>query len=57
MFFSVMLLFEFRRHTPKSEAYLWVRDNLPDITTKLTITEEGLDPMNKASFSKVIVYK
>ena len=57
MYLPLALLTEFRRYTPKGEAYLWVRDNLPTTSTKLTITEEGLDPMNKATSSTVIVYE
>jgi 4-amino-4-deoxy-L-arabinose transferase-like glycosyltransferase len=57
MYFPIMLLAEFRRYTPKSEAYLWTKNNLPPISTKLTITEEGLDPMNKAPLSTVVTYE
>ncbi|EKD99803.1 MAG: hypothetical protein ACD_22C00172G0013 [uncultured bacterium] len=43
----ITLLSQFQKNTPKSEAYLWARDNLPTASNRLTITEEGLDPMNK----------
>ena len=44
---SVVLLKQFQRYTPKSEAYIWARDNLPANSNRFVITEEGLDPMNK----------
>ena len=44
---SIVLLYQFRKNTPKSEAYLWAQENLPATSNKLVITEEGLDPMNK----------
>lgn len=52
-FYPLLLLRQFRRYTPKSEAYLWLKENTKEITRKLVITEEGLDPMNKLKFSKV----
>lgn len=57
LYFPILLLTEFRRYTPKSEAYLWVRDNLPVTSTKLVISEEGLDPMNKAPLATVVTYQ
>ncbi len=55
-YFPVVLLGQFDRHTPKSEAYLWMRDNINELSTKYVITEEGLDPMNKLKFASVVQY-
>jgi len=59
--FNVFNLFiltkQFQRWTPKSEAYLWAKTNLPPLSTKLAYTEEGLDPLNKLDMAKVIQYK
>lgn len=57
LYFPAILLTQFQRWTPKSEAYLWVRDNIPPLTTKLVYTEEGLDPMNKLPGAKVYQYE
>ena len=57
MYFAMPLLTQFQRWTPKSEAYLWMRDNIPPLTTKLVYTEEGLDPMNKLPGAKVYQYE
>ena len=43
----VLLLTQFQRHTPKTEAYLWAQENLEPWANKYVVTEEGLDPMNK----------
>jgi hypothetical protein len=47
LYYPFLLTKEFNRHTPKSAAYEWVRDNIPEEANKLAITEEGLDPLNK----------
>lgn len=52
----VLLLTQFQRWTPKSAAYLWAKTNLPITATKLSYTEEGLDPMNKLPLATVIQY-
>jgi len=57
VYFSAPLLTQFQRWTPKSEAYLWMRDNIPPHTTKLVYTEEGLDPLNKLPGAKVYQYE
>jgi hypothetical protein len=54
--FSILLIFQFQRHTPKSQAYLWMQENAPELTWKLVYTEEGLDPMNKLKFADVHKY-
>lgn len=56
LYFPLLLLSQFDQHTPKSEAYLWMRDNLTPESNKLIITEEGLDPMNKLESSYVLNY-
>lgn len=53
----VLLLTQFQRWTPKSQAYLWAQSNLPETSAKLVYTEEGLDPMNKLGFAKVIQFQ
>ncbi|MBT6401191.1 DUF2029 domain-containing protein [candidate division WWE3 bacterium] len=55
-YFPILLLGQFARQTPKSEAYLWMRDNVEHLSTKLVITNEGLDPMNKLKFAEVSQY-
>ena len=54
LYFPVLLLFQFKRQTPKSESYLWAKENLNPISSKLVITEEGLDPLYKLPSSKVM---
>ena len=63
LYFPVLLLTQFQRNTPKSEAYLWAKDNIPIKVTPLpyilVYTEQGLDPMNKlvgANVIKINVY-
>jgi hypothetical protein len=56
IFFSGLLLFQFQRNTPKSQAYLWMQQNVPELSWKLVYTEEGLDPMNKLKFADVHKY-
>lgn len=55
--FPILLLFEFKRDTPKSAAYLWMQKNTSSLETKYIISEEGLDPMNKLPLSKVDQYE
>jgi len=55
--FPALLLFQFQKHTPKSEAYLWMKENVPPQSSKLIYTEEGLDPMNKLLGERVIQYE
>jgi len=57
LYFPALLLTQFQRWTPKSEAYLWAQENTPPLTTKLVYTEEGLDPMNKLPGAKVYQYE
>lgn len=57
VYYPLVLLVQFQRWTPKSEAYLWSKDNLPELSTKLVYTEEGLDPLNKLSEAKVYQYE
>lgn len=57
MYFPILLLTQFQRQTPKSAAYLWMRDNLSQAANKLVITEEGLDPMNKLQSTYVLNYQ
>ncbi len=54
LYFPTLLLHQFQRYTPKSAAYLWMRDNLDPIKSVLVYSEEGLDPMNKLVTSKVV---
>lgn len=56
VYFPAILLGQFQRDVPKSEAYIWMRDNIDPLKTKYVITEEGLDPMNKLKFAKVTQY-
>lgn len=53
LLFPILLLFQFKRETPKSAAYLWLKENTDSLETKLAITEEGLDPLNKLPSSTV----
>ncbi len=58
LYFPYILLQEFRQNTPKSAAYIWAQKNIPmkqsQLPYILVYTEEGLDPMNKLSGTKVI---
>lgn len=56
-YFPALLLTQFQRWTPKSEAYLWMKEYTPELSTKLVYTEEGLDPMNKLPGAKVYQYE
>ncbi|MFC1622046.1 ArnT family glycosyltransferase [Patescibacteria group bacterium] len=53
-YYPFLLLQQFKKHTPKSEAYLWMRDNVAPSLNKLSYTEEGLDPMNKLPGMRVV---
>lgn len=60
LYFPVNLLFQFQRNTPRSEAYLWLRDMTPvrPLTHRILVyTEEGLDPMVKLSNIDVVKVK
>jgi len=57
LYFPILLLWQFGRYTPKSEAYLWSKQNLPALAKKLVYTEEGLDPMNKLDGAKVYQFE
>lgn len=52
-YFPFILTKQFTRHTPKSSAYIWAKENLPPESLKFAITEEGLDPLNKLPNSTV----
>lgn len=54
LYFPALLLFQYQRYTPKAESYLWIKDNLDLSKRFLVYTEEGLDPLNKLPFSKVV---
>jgi len=56
LYFPALLLSQFQRNTPKSAAYIWARENLPETSTKFGLTEEGLDPLNKLSLSTIWQY-
>lgn len=59
-YFPLHLLSQFQRQTPKSAAYLWMRDNTKAWEGKYVITEQGLDPMNKlpsATVKQIPVYR
>lgn len=57
LYFPILLTMQFQEDTPKSAAYVWVRDNLSPSSNKLVYTEEGLDPMNKLLGERVIQYQ
>jgi hypothetical protein len=57
LYYPVLLLNQFDRWTPKSQAYLWAKENLPQLAPKLVYTEEGLDPMNKLDSTKVYQFE
>lgn len=56
-YYPILLLYQFKRDTPKSATYKWVRANIPIKQTLLpyvlVYTEEGLDPINKFPGAKV----
>lgn len=54
LYFPYLLLHQFARNTPRSEAYQWMQQNLNPSKNKLVYTEEGLDPMNKLEGARVI---
>jgi hypothetical protein len=55
-YYPILLLTQLKREVPKAEAYLWMKNNVEHLSTKLVITEEGLDPMNKLKFAEVAQY-
>ncbi len=57
LYFPYLLIWQFNRHTPKSEAYVWAQNNLPKLSTKLVLSKEGLDPMNKLDSVKVMNFE
>ncbi len=50
---TATLLLQFQRNTPKSAAYLWMKENTDLLKRKLVYTEEGLDPMGKLGGARV----
>ena len=56
VYFPATLLGQFRREVPKSETYYWMQENIDPLSTKLVITEEGLDAMNKLGAVTLIQY-
>ena len=56
-YYPILLLYQFKRDTPKSSAYKWAKANIPIrqilLPYILVYTEEGLDPMNKLQGAKV----
>jgi len=56
LYFPLILLSQFQRNTPKSGAYIWAKKNLPPLSTKFGLTEEGLDPLNKLFVSTIRQY-
>jgi len=52
----VLLLYQYQRFTPKSEAYLWLQKNTSTLDRKFVLTEEGLDPINKLPNSASLVF-
>lgn len=57
LYYPALLLTQFQRYTPKAEAYLWMKENTSELSTKLAYTEEGLDPLNKLPLAKVRQYE
>jgi len=53
LYFPVVLITHFQRQTPKSASYIWAKENLPPMSTKFGITEEGLDPLNKLPYATI----
>ncbi len=53
LYFPAVLTTQFQRQTPKSASYIWAKENLPPMSTKFGITEEGLDPLNKLPFATI----
>ncbi len=51
-----LLLYQYQRFTPKSEAYLWLQKNTNAVDRKFVLTEEGLDPINKLPNSSSLVF-
>lgn len=58
LYYPTLLLSEFQRWTPKSAAYLWLKErvNALEPNQVIGITEEGLDPINKLPYSKGIKF-
>jgi hypothetical protein len=57
LYYPILLLYQFKKDTPKSASYKWVKSNIPERKTLLpyilVYTEEGLDPINKYAGAKV----
>jgi 4-amino-4-deoxy-L-arabinose transferase-like glycosyltransferase len=57
VYYPSLLLVQFKKDTPKSATYKWVKENIPLRTDTLpyilVYTEEGLDPLNKVGQAKV----
>lgn len=53
---AFLLTKQYQRQTPKSEAYIWAQSNISGPPTKLVVTEEGLDPMNKLPSTTVLTF-
>lgn len=60
LYFTFILLFEFQKNTPKSNAYIWLRENASErkyFERVLTYSEEGLEPLAKLKYSAPIQFK
>ena len=55
-YFTLLLLSQYQKDTPKSASYLWLREKVEITDTVLAVTEEGLDPINKIPGSTVIQF-
>lgn len=53
LYLPLLLLFQFRSQTPKSESYLWAKNNISESSTKLIITETGNSPYLQLDNSEV----
>ena len=55
-YFALFLSSQYQKDTPKSAAYLWLRNKVEITDSVLAITEEGLDPINKIPGATVIQF-
>ena len=47
LYFPILLLTQFQTNTPRTQAFEWLKTEVPASSNKLGYTEEGLDPLHR----------
>lgn len=57
LYYPFVLLDQFKRYTPQTEAFLWAKQNIKTPTPKLLVTDSSLDPTRSIKGVKVLKVK